>query len=74
MNKVWRNRIDNKYDIFVESKAPYKGDLVIQENKIELLREEVNISFDAKFGPDIEDVYKWEDRAIEFIDNQLKKK
>lgn len=67
---VWQNRLDDKYDVFVESKDDgYKGDLVLKEGEKELLREQVTISFGARFGPDIADVAIWEDRCCEFIDN-----
>ena len=70
---IWQNRLDNKYDVFVESKNNgrngYTGDLVIKENEKELLREQVIISFAARFGPDIGDVASWEIRCCEFIDN-----
>ena len=38
---VWQNRLDNKYDVFVEPKDDgYKGDLVVKEGEKELLREQ----------------------------------
>ena len=61
--KVWENRLDDKYDIFVESDEPYRGFLVIKEGDKELLREETSISYDAKFGPDVMDVCAWEEGA-----------
>ena len=36
---IWQNRLDNKYDVFVEPKDDgYKGDLVVKEGEKELLR------------------------------------
>ena len=71
MNKIWQNKVDNKYDVFVESDGDgYGGFLVIIENNKELLREHTSISYAAKFGPDISDVAKWEERCIQFIDKK----
>ena len=68
--KIWKNKVDNKYDVFVESRGDgYSGDLVIKDGDKELLRENVSISFGAGFGPDMEDVSIWEDRCVKFIDN-----
>jgi hypothetical protein len=69
MNKIWENRLDDKYDVFVEGvEDGYKGFFVIMEGDIELLREEVSISYGAKFGPDVADVAEWEQRCVDFID------
>lgn len=73
MNKIWENRLDDKYDVFVESvEDGYKGFLVIMEGDKELLREEVSISFAARFGPDVADVAEWEQRCVDFIDELVK--
>jgi hypothetical protein len=66
--KIWGNKLDNKYDVFVERKGPYKGSLIIADDKKVLLTEDVSLSYGAKFGPDISDVCEWERRCIEFID------
>jgi len=67
---VWQNKLDNKYDVFVESKNDgYTGDLVIKEGEKELLREQVSVSYGARFGPDIGDIGIWENRCCEFIDS-----
>ena len=68
MIKVWENKLDNKYEVFVERKSPYNGELVIREGEKELLREAVTISYNAPFGPDAGDVQIWQDRCCEFID------
>lgn len=67
---VWKNKVDNKYDVFVESgEDAYKGFLVIKLDDKELLKEETYISYGARFGPDMEDVNIWSDRCIQFIDS-----
>ena len=73
MNIVWKNKLDDKYDVSVERTEPYKGELVIKEGDKELTRKPVTMVYDAKFGPDVADVYEWENMCVEFIDNELNK-
>ena len=73
MNIVWKNKLDDKYDVSVERTEQYKGELVIKEGDKELTRKPVTMVYDAKFGPDVADVYEWENMCVEFIDNQLNK-
>lgn len=71
MNTVWKNKLDNIYDVMVISEGNgYQGRLIIKRDDKELLNEATNISYAAKFGPDINDVSIWEGRCIEFIDHQ----
>lgn len=72
-NIVWTTRLDEKYDIRVERSNSYKGELIIELNGKELLRETVNISYDAMFGPDVSDVLSWQDRCCNFVDGLTKK-
>ena len=73
MSKVWENKLDNKYDVMVESDdTGYRGFLIIKEGNTELLREETTISFGARFGPDMGDVMMWETLCAEFIDKRNK--
>jgi hypothetical protein len=66
---VWHSRLDDRYDIHVERKDKYLGDLVIKEGDNELFREEVGMQYGAIFGPDVDDVQHWQDIAIQFVDN-----
>lgn len=70
MNKVWKSKLDDKYDVFVESSdnKPYEGFLVIKKGKEKLFREKTSISYGAKFGPDIGDIAIWETTCADFID------
>ncbi len=73
MNIIWKSKVDEKYEVYVERDEPYNGELVIKEGDKELTRKFVTISHDAKFGPDISDVTEWERVCIDFIDNTLNK-
>ena len=66
--KIWKNKVDNKYDVFVDSDKPYHGFLIIKDGDKELFKEETHIAYDARFGPDLNDVYAWESKCIEIID------
>jgi len=69
MNKVWKNKVDNKYDVFVESVGDgYSGFLFVMDGTREILKEAVSISYAARFGPDMSDVSQWETRCMEVVD------
>lgn len=70
MDKIWEAKVDDKFDVWVERTAPYKGRLVVMSSNQEapLLSKEVTIAFDATFGPDIADVDDWQTWALEVID------
>lgn len=70
---IWESKLDNKYDIRVERVAPYEGELVISEDGKMLTIQQVTISYDAKFGADINDIREWERSCIDFIDKKYKK-
>lgn len=70
---IWEAELDKKYKVYVERVEPYKGELVIKEGDKELTHKFVTIAYDAKFGPDINDVADWEIMCINFIDNTLNK-
>lgn len=69
---IWESKLDNKYDIRVERVAPYEGELVISEGDKMLTIKQVTLTYDAKFGPDINDIREWERSCINFIDNKYK--
>ena len=68
MTYVWRTKLDNRYDIVVERVDDQTGYLVIREGENELLRDTVSLAYGAVFGPDVDDVMTWQNRAIEFVD------
>ena len=71
---IWEAKLDNKYDIYVERVEPYKGELIIKDGDTTLTTKSVTLAYDAKFGPDVEDVQQWENMCADFIDKQLNKK
>lgn len=72
---VYENVLDGKYDLKVYRHPTdgYKGFLRLYEKEKLLMEEETFLSYGAKFGPDIADINKWQDRCCNFIDNELNK-
>jgi hypothetical protein len=68
---AWQAQFDYLYEVIVYRTEPYKGRLVVKNIRTEevLLDEETNISFDARFGADYEDVQIWQQKAISVVDN-----
>ena len=68
---VWAQVLDKRYCTEVIRTRPYYGDLRIFDSQDDyklIYNEEVVLSFDAKFGPDVSDAYNWEKQVIEFVD------
>lgn len=72
-NKIWKDVLDKKYPTYVERLEPYKGELVIMDGDKEIYRRPINISYDAKFGPDVMDISEWENMVAKFIDEEYNK-
>lgn len=76
---VWWSKLDGRYQVEVQrigggSESGYRGTLFVfdhQEENKRLLGEEVGLSYQAIFGPDVQDVSDWQDRAAKFIDEEL---
>jgi|SRR5277367_5325301 len=73
-NLVWTATLDDCYLIRVVRTGEYTGDFIISntanDNK-ELLREPVGLAYNALFGPDVADVAAWQDRAVQFVDEEI---
>lgn len=67
---IWTSLLDGRYTVAVRRLAHYKGELTICDESKVLNRQEVSLMFDARFGPDIDDVRCWEFLAVKFVDNQ----
>lgn len=67
---IWESRLDNKYDVSVvgDPDDSYRGTLRISSEDKVLLEEPVGVSYGAPFGPDVDDVAAWQERAVTFID------
>lgn len=67
---VWTSLLDGRYTVAVRRIRPYHGELTITEGDRVQLREEVGLSFDALFGPDVSDVAAWQRVALRFVDGR----
>lgn len=70
MDNIWTAQLDNRYDCKVTRKDQSTGVLTVIDTNTgnELINEEVVLSYDALFGPDIMDINSWEGRILEVID------
>ena len=70
---AWANVLDCRYGIEVVRTREYEGMFRIYDlddnNKL-LHEQETKISYDAKFGPDVNDVMDWQDIGIQVIDGK----
>lgn len=69
---VWATRLDDRYLIeVVASENPYKGQLRVFDKEQDftvLLDEPTGIAYGAPFGPDVDDVARWQERVLEVVD------
>jgi len=65
---VWSSMLDGRFAIKVIWTAPYHGELTISDGATVLYREPVSLSYNAQFGPDVDDVRSWQESAIAFFD------
>jgi hypothetical protein len=71
---AWRSRLDDRYLVEVQyaEDNSYQGTLAIFDhlNGDRLVHSEpTGIAYGARFGPDIDDVATWHERAAEVVDN-----
>jgi hypothetical protein len=72
---IWKNTVDGgEYvcSVIRHEKDLYKGYLFVvrvEDGKV-LLNKEVPVSYGAIFGPDVADLYDWEEQCIGAIDGQ----
>lgn len=67
---VWQSTLDQIYDCFVSRTGERTGQLrvVNMETKQVLLDQEVELSYGATFGPDVDDVAHWEELCTQTVD------
>jgi hypothetical protein len=68
---VWASRLDDRYLVEVVRTSERLARLRLFDNKespIVLLDESVPLSYGALFGPDVDDVARWQERVMEVVD------
>jgi hypothetical protein len=65
---VWNSTLDKRYRVTVTRTGPYRGELSICDGDQALHVESVGLAYDALFGPDVDDVHRWQEIAVDFVD------
>ena len=70
MEYIWEAELDGKYKCTVTRINKRGGNLRIVETvtERELLNQDVGLMYGAQFGPDVEDVAKWQDICVAVVD------
>ena len=74
MNIIWEAELDGKYKCSVTRINKRGGNLRVVESATEreLLNQDVGLMYGAQFGPDIEDVEKWQSICTAVVDKDQK--
>lgn len=67
---VWSSTLDDVYECEVSRTGEYKGQLTVSKGGETLYTEDVTLSYGAKFGPDVDDVWAWQESCVKFIDGR----
>lgn len=75
VNTIWSQELDGGlYRCSVVRRSHDLGDLTIWDSVFEVIhREIVALAYGALFGPDVDDVFTWQERCIEVIDHPEKR-
>jgi len=70
---AWWSRLDGRYQVEVQyaDSDGYRGTLVVfdhNDGDRVIHSEETPIAYAARFGPDMQDVERWQTRVLEVID------
>lgn len=65
---LWEAKLDDTYQCKTERTSESTGILKIEQDGNILFEKAVTLSYRALFGPDIADVYEWEQICIDFVD------
>ncbi len=74
MEYIWSAELDNKYQCSVVRINKRGGNLRVVESATgrELLNQDVGLMYGAQFGPDVEDVEKWQSICIAVVGRDQK--
>lgn len=68
---VWEATLDNRYQIQVQRTDSHQGELIVYDPRTEktLFQESTTLHYGARFGPDVADIQRWQQQALEVIDS-----
>ena len=71
---IWKSELDGKYTCSVVRINKRGGNLKLVETETgrELLNQDVGLLYGAQFGPDVEDVAKWQSICVAVVDRDTK--
>lgn len=68
---VWWSRLDTRYQVEVQRRTRLSGTLCLFERSGELVHSRpVSLTLGARFGPDIDDVWRWQQMAEAIADRR----
>lgn len=71
-NLIWSSKLDGVYLCKVERIEGPKAKLTIHSQTGSLIAmQDVELTYDEKSGPTLQDVGQWQDICIRFIDSQM---
>jgi hypothetical protein len=74
MENIWQAELDGKYKCSVTRINKRGGTLRVEDTESGkmLLEQDVGLLYGAQFGPDVEDVEKWQDICVAVVDRDSK--
>jgi hypothetical protein len=69
---IYENTVDQgEWEVLIARTGPYTGRFTITRaaDGREIYDRTVHLAYGARFGPDVDDVAQWQERAIRVIDN-----
>lgn len=74
MNYIWEAELDGKFKCTVTRINKRGGALRVEDTEAGkvLLEQDVGLMYGAQFGPDIEDVDKWQSICVAVVDRETK--
>lgn len=74
MDYIWKADLDGKFKCTVTRINKRGGTLRIEDTESgkTLLEQDVGLAYGAQFGPDIDDVNKWESICVAVVDRETK--
>lgn len=74
-NLILQNSLDGgKYVLTVVRIEPYLGHLVLTRDDSVVFEKQVDVAYNAPFGPDVDDVRTWYKLAIEAADEDYRRR
>lgn len=67
---IWEARLDDRYQCTVTRVDTDTGVLRVHDEEADLLllQEPVGLLYGARFGPDVADVWDWEQKCVALVD------